>query len=77
MLLPYGTIVLQIVSTYVLEHLQRCSVCDNCKVKNLVKESQNVWVWLSKMVLAQIIIAHFAVAAGKRRSNTVHLQKRV
>jgi hypothetical protein len=40
-----------------------------------MKKSQNMPVWLRKMVVANII-AHLGVD-GKRYSNIVHMQKRV
>jgi hypothetical protein len=40
-----------------------------------MKKSQNVPVWLKKIVLGQHNISKLAVA-GKRRSNIVHLQKK-
>jgi hypothetical protein len=40
-----------------------------------MKKSQNMPVWLKKIVLAQHNISKLAVA-GERRSNIVHLQKK-
>jgi hypothetical protein len=51
------------------EHLQQCSVCDPAE-QNCVKKSQNLWVWLRKMVLAAEYRLQWLV---QRRSMGVYL----
>jgi hypothetical protein len=58
-----------------LEDLERCSVCDPAQY-NSMKKSQNMLIWLRKMVLNLPNGALFRVA-GKGHSNTSNMQKRV
>jgi hypothetical protein len=59
------------------ESHQQCSAQGHdLDIKNWIKKSQNVLVWLRKLVLAPAYLHSLRWLVNKRRYNGVHLQKK-